>query len=171
MGAAIGIDVFTARRAAAIAGISSELLDLWITKRLMQPSVLGAKGRGSRRVFSFRDVVALRVAVQLREHGIPPAVVSLVVAHIQSRGGLSATKPLAPVYLALRGTKVFEIGNAVALDSLREPSPLPLTLIPLDEVVSEVQRSARRLQLEEPTSHLSENSLVKRAAARTQPAA
>lgn len=172
MAAKLGIEVFTTRSAAQIARISIVVLESWIRSNFAPPSVLGASGKGSRRVFSFRDVVALRVASKLREHGVEIPAVRLVVAHLQAHKRISATKPLAPTLLATDGTNVFELDASATLASLRRPGKPPCIVIPLDEIVSEVQSEALRLRREEPpTSHMSENHQVKRAAARARRAA
>ncbi len=172
MGAELGIEVFTARSAADIAPVTNVVLHDWVRTGLIRPSILGARGKGTRRVFSFRDVVALRIAAQLREHGIAPAALRVVVAYVQKHERISAIRPLPPVYLALQGAKVFELDDVTTVGSFREPSMLPLTLIPLDDIVSQVQREARRLRLEEPPlGHFSENHQVRNAARRARSAA
>lgn len=172
MGAELGIEVFTARDAALIARVTPIVLEAWVRSGFLRPSILKARGKGSRRVFSFRDVVALRIAVQLRDHGIPPAAQRVVAAYVQTHERISATKPLAPVYLALQSAKVFELDDVTTIGSFREPTLFPVTLLPLNDFVSEVQREARRLRLEKPLpSHLKENHQVRSAAARARSAA
>lgn len=172
MGAELGIEVFTTRIAAQIARVSTIVLEEWIRSGFVPPSILGARGKGSRRVFSFRDVVAIRVAVQLRAHGVEIPAIRLIVAYLQTHERISATKPLAPTLLGTDGTNVFELDESAPLASLRRPGKPPCTVVPLDEIVIEVQDEARRLRREEPpTSHQSENRHVKRAAARVRRAA
>lgn len=54
-----------------IVGISWRQLDLWIRDGLISPSILEAGGKGHRRAFSFRDLVALKTINHLKGKGVP----------------------------------------------------------------------------------------------------
>ena len=62
MGSTVGVEVFTTRSAAILTGVTLATIERWDGIGFFSPSVLEGDGRGSRRVFSFRDVVALRIA-------------------------------------------------------------------------------------------------------------
>lgn len=53
-----------------IVGISYRQLDYWATKKIVTPSVAGAQGSGSRRLYSFGDIVELRVIKKLLDAGV-----------------------------------------------------------------------------------------------------
>ena len=55
-----------------LAAISYRQLDYWAKTGLVSPSIREANGRGSRRVYSFLDLVALRVVAQLLAPVSPP---------------------------------------------------------------------------------------------------
>ena len=61
---------FTGRRYAAWCGITYRQLDYWARTGLLQPSVATAKGSGSRRVYSYSDVLELKVIKQLLDAGV-----------------------------------------------------------------------------------------------------
>jgi DNA-binding transcriptional MerR regulator len=61
---------FGARAVLSLTGISYRQLDHWARTGLVGSSVRQAAGRGSRRVYSFPDLVALRVVGGLREGGV-----------------------------------------------------------------------------------------------------
>jgi DNA-binding transcriptional MerR regulator len=69
---------FTAREAAAIAGVPYQTLDRWITQGVVSCEV-PAGGTGTRRRFSERDVVFVMLAAALKDQNLPlPAVRSLL---------------------------------------------------------------------------------------------
>jgi DNA-binding transcriptional MerR regulator len=53
-----------------LVGISYRQLDYWARTGLLQPSVATAKGSGSRRVYSYSDVLELKVIKQLLDAGV-----------------------------------------------------------------------------------------------------
>ena len=53
-----------------LVGISYRQLDYWARTGLLQPSVAAAKGSGSRRVYSYSDVLELKVIKQLLDAGV-----------------------------------------------------------------------------------------------------
>jgi DNA-binding transcriptional MerR regulator len=53
-----------------LVGISYRQLDYWARTGLLRPSLADATGSGSRRVYSFHDVVELKVIKQLLDAGV-----------------------------------------------------------------------------------------------------
>ena len=63
-------DGFTGRRTAEIVGISYRQLDYWARTDLIRPSLADAAGSGSRRSYSYRDLLELKVIKSLLDAGI-----------------------------------------------------------------------------------------------------
>jgi DNA-binding transcriptional MerR regulator len=61
---------FSSKRAAEIVGISYRQLDYWARTGLITPSQAEAKGSGSRRRYSYRDLLELKVVKRLIDAGI-----------------------------------------------------------------------------------------------------
>ena len=61
---------FSGTKAAAIVGISYRQLDYWARTDLVRPSLTDAAGSGSRRAYSYRDLLELRVIKSLLDAGI-----------------------------------------------------------------------------------------------------
>ena len=129
-------------------------LGLWAIARLSRHADLvhahdarTAKRRGVSRRYTFRDVIALRVAAELREEGVSLQLLRKVVDHLRAREGLSATEVLARTNLVTNGERVYEVAGDVTihLPSGQRTMMVHVT-IPLDQVVSEVQRKARALR-------------------------
>jgi predicted RNase H-like HicB family nuclease len=86
-------------------GISYRQLDHWARTGLVRSSVKQASGRGSRRVYSFQDLVALRVVGQLREAGVSVQTIRKAVAYLK----LHDEQPLSTLNLVGHGNKVFSL--------------------------------------------------------------
>jgi DNA-binding transcriptional MerR regulator len=86
-------------------GISYRQLDHWARTGLVRSSVRQASGRGSRRVYSFQDLVALRVVGQLREAGVSIQTIRKAVAYLKRR----AEQPLSTLSLVGHGKQVFSL--------------------------------------------------------------
>jgi DNA-binding transcriptional MerR regulator len=86
-------------------GISYRQLDHWARTGLVRSSVRQASGRGSRRVYSFQDLVALRVVGQLREAGVSVQTIRKAVAFLKR----NAAQPISMLNLVGHGRKVFTL--------------------------------------------------------------
>jgi DNA-binding transcriptional MerR regulator len=53
-----------------IVGITYRQLDYWARTRLVRPSVMDANGSGTQRLYSYRDLVELKVIKQMLDAGI-----------------------------------------------------------------------------------------------------
>ena len=96
---------FGARAVLALTGISYRQLDYWARTGLVGSSIRQAAGRGSRRVYSFKDLVALRVVGELRGAGVSIQTIRRAVAYLKRH----ADQPLATLALTARGKKVFAL--------------------------------------------------------------
>ena len=70
---------------------------------LVKPSIRPAAGSGTRRVYSFEDLVGLRALAEMRQAGLSLQAVRSVVSHLRRH----QTKPLASLSLILEGNHVF----------------------------------------------------------------
>ena len=63
-------DGYSGKRTAEIVGISYRQLDYWARTDLIRPSVADARGSGSRRRYSSRDLLELKLVKTLLDNGI-----------------------------------------------------------------------------------------------------
>jgi DNA-binding transcriptional MerR regulator len=139
-------DGFPTDVAAKLGKVTPKMLENWDTTGFLSPSV-PAKRRGISRRYSFRDVVAIRVAGELRAEGIPLQALRKVVKYLCARKGLSPNEALASTNLVSDGHDVYEItGDVVSISTLRRPGQRMLLMVPLDELVAELQAKARTLR-------------------------
>jgi len=131
--------------AANLGKVTPKMLENWDMTGFMSPSV-PAKRRGISRRYSFRDVVAIRVVSELRSEGIPLQALRKVVRYLCSRTGLTPTEAVASTNLITDGRDVFEVKGDVSISTLRRPGQRMLLMVPLDELVAELQAKARALR-------------------------
>ena len=94
--------------ACAAAGITYRQLDYWARTGLVEPSVRAAHGSGSQRLYSFRDVLVLKVVKRLLDTGISLQQIRAAVQHLRDRGSAD----LAQVTLMSDGVSVYECTSA-----------------------------------------------------------
>jgi DNA-binding transcriptional MerR regulator len=94
--------------ACSAAGITYRQLDYWARTRLVEPSVRSAHGSGSQRLYSFRDILVLKVVKRLLDTGISLQQIRAAVQHLRDRG----TDDLAQVTLMSDGVSVYECTSA-----------------------------------------------------------
>ncbi|MFT4126454.1 MAG: MerR family transcriptional regulator [Gordonia sp. (in: high G+C Gram-positive bacteria)] len=87
-----------------IAGITYRQLDYWARTGLVVPSIRGAAGSGSQRLYSFKDVLVLKIVKRLLDTGISLQNIRVAVDHLRQRG----VADLAKITLFSDGTTVYE---------------------------------------------------------------
>jgi DNA-binding transcriptional MerR regulator len=99
-----------------IVGITYRQLDYWARTELVTPSIRDASGSGTQRLYSFQDLVTLRVIKSLLDTGVSLQRVRRAVEHLQSMD-----RPIAGVTLMSDGKGVYEAHSAQAVvDLLRK---------------------------------------------------
>ncbi|UQA96849.1 MerR family transcriptional regulator [Streptomyces halobius] len=78
--------------ACAAAGITYRQLDYWARTGLVEPSVRSAYGSGTQRLYSFRDVVVLKIVKRLLDTGVSLQNIRTAVQHLRSRGLADLTR-------------------------------------------------------------------------------
>jgi DNA-binding transcriptional MerR regulator len=102
--------------ACSAAGITYRQLDYWARTGLVEPSVRGASGSGTQRLYSFRDILLLKVIKSLLDAGISLQQIRSAVAHLRARG----TDDLTRVTLMSDGATVYECtSNDEVIDLLQ----------------------------------------------------
>lgn len=126
---------FSGKQAAEVVGISYRQLDYWARTDLIRPSLADAKGSGSRRLYSYRDLVQLRLVKALLDNGIKLEQVREAFEYLREQLGedIPAAKlviaghsavlvrddELIDVVSSYKGQGVFNL-NLVDLDGVRD---------------------------------------------------
>lgn len=94
--------------ASKAAGITYRQLDYWARTGLVVPSLRGADGSGTQRLYSFRDVLVLKVVKRLLDTGVSLQQIRSAVEHLRERG----VEDLAQITLMSDGASVYECTSA-----------------------------------------------------------
>ena len=94
--------------ACAAAGITYRQLDYWARTGLVEPSIRSAHGSGSQRLYSFRDILVLKVVKRLLDTGVSLQNIRTAVGHLRERG----VDDLAQITLMSDGASVYECTSA-----------------------------------------------------------
>lgn len=89
--------------ACAAAGVTYRQLDYWVRTGLVVPSLRGASEGKSRRLYSFRDVLELRIVRNLLEAGVALHNIRAVIDHLRRCAG-----DLTDITLISDGDTVYE---------------------------------------------------------------
>jgi DNA-binding transcriptional MerR regulator len=89
--------------AAAACGISYRQLDYWDRTGLVQPSVRGAAGSGSQRLYAFRDILVLKLVKRLLDTGVSLQQIRVAVDQLHAAG----IRDLAEITLMSDGSRVY----------------------------------------------------------------
>ncbi len=94
--------------ACSAAGITYRQLDYWARTGLVVPSVRGASGSGSQRLYSFRDILVLRIIKRLIDTGVSLQNIRAAVEHLATR----ERDDLARITLMSDGASIYECRSA-----------------------------------------------------------
>ena len=90
------------------AGITYRQLDYWARTGLVEPTVRPATGSGTQRLYSFRDILVLKVVKRLLDTGVSLQQIRTAVSHLRERG----VEDLAQITLMSDGASVYECTSA-----------------------------------------------------------
>ena len=94
--------------ACAAAGITYRQLDYWARTGLVEPTVRPAHGSGTQRLYSFRDILVLKIVKRLLDTGVSLQQIRTAVQHLRERG----VADLAQITLMSDGASVYECTSA-----------------------------------------------------------
>ena len=93
--------------ACTAAGISYRQLDYWARTGLVEPTVRGASGSGSQRLYGFRDILVLKIVKRLLDAGVSLQNIRSAVTHLRERG----VEDLAKITLMSDGASIYECAS------------------------------------------------------------
>lgn len=151
---------YSGKRAADIVGITYRQLDYWARTDLVRPSLSDAQGSGSRRRYSYTDLVELKVIKTLLDAGIRLESVRDVFAFLKTQLG----EDVASANLVINGsTSVVTRSGEELVDLVRKGQGV-LNVLPLAGIKDEVDNKIVELRPKD-SSETSEDGLSARAAA------
>jgi len=146
MAADIG-DGFSGKRAAEIVGITYRQLDYWARTDLIRPSLADATGSGTRRRYSYKDLLELKVIKRLLDAGIKLESIREAFEYLRDSLG----EDVASAHLVIDGTSAVLVRGSELIDVVnRYQGQGVLNLLPMDGVLSELDDAVRELYPEPP---------------------
>lgn len=95
---------FRGPTACGAAGVTYRQLDYWARTGLLQPSVRNPSGSGTQRLYSFRDILVLKIIKRLLDTGVSLQQIRVAVSALRERG----VQDLAKITLMSDGASVYE---------------------------------------------------------------
>jgi DNA-binding transcriptional MerR regulator len=94
--------------ACSAAGITYRQLDYWARTGLVEPSIRSAGGSGTQRLYSFRDILVLKIVKRLLDAGVSLQNIRTAVDHLRGRG----VTELERITLMSDGASIYECASA-----------------------------------------------------------
>ena len=132
---------FRGPQVCTLVGITYRQLDYWARTGLLRPSVADARGSGTKRLYSYRDVLELKVIKQLLDAGISLQSARRAVDCLREDLGADLTS----ANLVLTGSRsVLAKSNGEVVDLLAGGQGV-FNIVPLSGVVDELDAAIVRL--------------------------
>ena len=125
---------FTGKRTAEIVGITYRQLDYWARTDLVRPSISDAKGSGSRRRYSYQDLLELKVIKTLLDAGIRLEMVREAFSFLRDQLG----EDIASANLVINGSTSVVARTGAELVEILQNGQGVLNVLPLASVIEEI---------------------------------
>ena len=149
------------------AGITYRQLDYWARTGLVEPTIRPATGSGTQRLYSFRDILVLKVVKRLLDTGVSLQQIRTAVGELRERG----IDDLAQITLMSDGASVYALTSPDEIVDLLQGGQ-GVFGIAVGRVWREVEGSLAELPGErphedEPGAHPADELSARRAARQT----
>ena len=153
---------FSGKKAADIVGISYRQLDYWARTDLIRPSLADARGSGSRRLYSYRDLLELKLVKTLLDDGIKLESIREAFGYLREQLG----EDLSTAKLVISGTSAVLVReNDELVDVVnRYQGQGVLNLLSLDGVQNQVDAAIVELFPDEARAVTAHEASPSRAA-------
>ena len=101
-------EAYDSKMASRIVGVSLRQIQYWDERGFVRPSVKAAQGRGTKRLYSFHDLVCLKVVKDLTYHGFSLQMVRRCLRPLK-RYAAEGEEPLGSLRYVTDGEKLFVI--------------------------------------------------------------
>ena len=135
---------FNTKSVSKITGLSKRQVDYWDTTHFIKPTVSEASGYGSVRLYSFTDLIQLKVAKTLKDAGVTLQKIRKSLNFLRKHMS-DIEKPLAALRFLTDGESIFVLtaDKKMILDTLKGGQLV--FAIALGEIVQELSGEIKRL--------------------------
>ena len=149
---------YSGNQAAAIVGISYRQLDYWARTNLIRPTAADASGSGTRRQYTYKDLLELKVVKKLLDSGIKLTSVRDVFAYMREH----VDTEISSAHIVIDGSSVILCDGDNLVDVVRHGQGV-LNVLPLSGVKDEVDRQIVSLDFNTVTNPVTGNGDSRRA--------
>ena len=136
-----GVVGYRGPQVCAIVGISYRQLDYWARTNLLRPSITDAKGSGSQRKYSYKDLVELKVIKSLLDAKVSLQSARTAVEYLRNHLG----EDIATANLVLCGENPLLLREDGEIIDLIRGGQGVLNIVPLSPVVTELNAAILHL--------------------------
>src|SRR4051812_39103695 len=149
----MGEEGFRGPHVCKIVGITYRQLDYWARTDLIRPSIADAKGSGSQRRYSYRDLVELKVIKSLLDAGVSLKQARTAVEYLRANLG----EDIASANLVINGTGSILARNGDELVDILRNGQTVFNIVALGGVQQEVDTAIRDLHPVTPETGVSDS--------------
>ncbi len=139
---------FSGRKTAEVVGISYRQLDYWARTDLVTPSLAEARGSGSRRLYSYRDLLELKVIKTLLDAGLKLESVRKVFTYMREQLG----EDISSANLVISGSTSVLVRSGEELIDVLQQGQGVLNVLALAGVKDEIDARILELRPAEETT-------------------
>ncbi len=133
---------FRGQQVCGIIGITYRQLDYWARTDLIRPSIADARGSGTQRLYSYRDLLELKVIKSLLDAGISLQSARKAITYLRENLG----EDIATANLVINGSSsVLASSDGEIVDLVRKGQGV-LNIVPLAGVKDEVDAAIHELR-------------------------
>jgi DNA-binding transcriptional MerR regulator len=132
---------YSTKRTAEIVGITYRQLDYWARTDLIRPSLADARGSGSRRRYSYQDLLELKVVKNLLDAGIRLELVREVFTYLREQ----LDEDIATANLVISGNRSVLVRSGDEMIDIVAQGQGVLNILPLGGVKDELDADIRQL--------------------------
>jgi len=138
---------FNTKMISRISGLSARQVDYWDRTHFIKPSVSEASGYGSVRLYSFNDLIQLKVAKTLMDKGISLQKIRKAISYLK-KNMPAIERPLSELKFLTDGETIFVLtkDNKIIIDTLK--SGQLIFSIALGEIVETLKGDVLSLRKE-----------------------
>ena len=140
------MDAYDSKTASSIVGVSLRQLQYWDERDFIRPSVKLADGRGTKRLYSFHDLICLKVIKDLAYHGFTLQKIRRCLKPLKDNSS-HTERPAASLKYLTDGEELFVITNdrRKILDAIERQFVVSLGI---GSLVRELDGRAKRVTLD-----------------------
>ena len=131
---------YRAPRAAKVAGITYRQLDYWARQNYVRPSLVDANGSGSQRMYSFQDLLKLKVMKRLLDQGMSLQKTRGAIKALEDAG-----EDVASARLVLAGAQALLVHSDGEVTDLLSGQGVLAMVLPMSGVVEELEAAITQL--------------------------